>query len=297
MYGSYANQKYNPNFNGLVIRSIPLRDEFNEYGNAFEAAFVVACSTANLYLNCVVSYEILLLLRHSDHFVTHTPPSLSRVTLQAVGVYSFSVIVFFIHYFVERRSFKAEKQSYLTYSDNHLNKHDRLSLANLGWSLIVTYAFPIVFFFYIWITIKCNGFMPSVTEKTKQLVCIFLRFVSFSLHVTRHFVILEDTHESNFSCLSITKFVGVVLFTYCLCVLSYLASWNGVCSHWMFSFSVSTIFIYTSWTAILWNPANYICMYGNDERWYKEIYCKISKSILYTYYATIRNRRRNKDWN
>ncbi|OEU06015.1 hypothetical protein FRACYDRAFT_256861 [Fragilariopsis cylindrus CCMP1102] len=181
MYGSYANQKYNPNFNGLVIRSIPLRDEFNEYGNAFEAAFVVACSTANLYLNCVVSYEILILLRHSDHFVTHTPPSLSRVTLQAVGVYSFSVIVFFIHYFVGRQSFKAEMQSYLTSSDNDLNndlkKQARLSLANLGWSLFVTYAFPIGCFFYIWMTIKCNGFMPSVTEKTKQLVWFFLRIV------------------------------------------------------------------------------------------------------------------------
>ena len=177
MYGSYANQKYNPNFNGLIIRSIPLGDEFNENGNAFEAAFVVACSTANLYLNCVVSYEILLLLRHSDHFVTHTPPSLSRVTLQAVGVYSFSVIVFFIHYFVGRQSFKAKMQSYLTSSDNDLNndlkKQARLSLANLGWSLFVTYAFPIGCFFYIWMTIKCNGFMPSVTEKTKQLVCIF----------------------------------------------------------------------------------------------------------------------------
>jgi hypothetical protein len=48
MYGSYANQKFNPNFYGTIIYS------FGKYPT-FEGAFIVACSTANLV-------RILLLL-------------------------------------------------------------------------------------------------------------------------------------------------------------------------------------------------------------------------------------------
>merc|ERR1712238_234110 len=36
---------------------------------------------------------------------------------------------------------------------------------------------PIGYFLYIWITIICRGFMPSVSKKTKQLVWFFFRIV------------------------------------------------------------------------------------------------------------------------
>ena len=40
MYSSYANQKYNHNFNGVIIHDYTV--------SSFEGAFVIACSTANL---------------------------------------------------------------------------------------------------------------------------------------------------------------------------------------------------------------------------------------------------------
>merc|ERR1719491_2515863 len=71
-----------------------------------------------------------------------------------------------------------------------------LHYSNLWWSGIVTYLFPIGFFFYIWITIMCHGYMPSVwcfkkkdkhddphrhvnvvTDSGKQLFWFFFRMV------------------------------------------------------------------------------------------------------------------------
>ena len=159
MYGSYANQQYNPDFFGLIIY---VSDE-NDGHSAFECSFALACSTANLYLNCVVSYELLVLLRNSDQFVSYNPPSLLRVTLQAVGVYLFSTIVFLTHFFIEKKAIQA-------YIDHEDGIWTRLTMANVVWSVIVSYVFPIGFFFYIWMTIRYHGYLPSVTEKTRQLV-------------------------------------------------------------------------------------------------------------------------------
>ena len=80
-------------------------------------------STANLYLNCVVSYEMLVVLRNNSQLVTHNPPSLLKVTLQAMGVYLFSIIVFVIHFFIESEEIE-------TYDDDY-NKYMRFKLANL----------------------------------------------------------------------------------------------------------------------------------------------------------------------
>ena len=208
MYGSYANQKYSPKHNGLIINSI-----YDDDGRE-NAAFILACSTANLYLNCVVSYEMLLLLRNNNQVVTHNPPSLLKVTLQAVGVYLFSIIVFLIHFFVGQAGYSG---------------------INLFLSVFLTYVFPIGFFFYIWITIKCRNYLPSVTESTKQLVRILLFFILLycDYYVTFATSNRHDTHEALFLYSIFTEQrVGLVLFSYCVCLLSYLASWNVLCSYW-----------------------------------------------------------------
>ena len=114
------------------------------------------------YFNCVVSYEILILLRNCHNAIRCDPPSLLKVTLQAISVYVFSIIVFIFHYFIGRAATKAEIQD-----DGYSS---RLLLVNLIWSLLVTYVFPILFFGHVWITVKCLGYMPSATGPMKQLV-------------------------------------------------------------------------------------------------------------------------------
>jgi len=108
------------------------------------------------FLNCVVAHEILILLRNIHLVIRCDPPSFLKVTLQATAVYLFSITVYFIHYFIGRVG----------------RNNPEFNFANFTWSLLVTYVFPILFFGYVWITIKCRGYMPSLTGRMKELVRI-----------------------------------------------------------------------------------------------------------------------------
>ena len=59
MYGSYANQIFNPNFHGYII--VDDRRQYYDYeAPSVEGEFVVACSTVDLFLFAVISYEVLI---------------------------------------------------------------------------------------------------------------------------------------------------------------------------------------------------------------------------------------------
>jgi hypothetical protein len=124
------------------------------------------------YLNCVISYQVLILLRNFYNAARCDPPSLVKVSLQAAFVYLFAILVFIIHYVIGRTSNKSLEQG-----DG--DRFNYLNNVNFCWSLTVTYFFPIIFFSYVWITIWCRGYMPSATGKMKQLVrhCWFIRNV------------------------------------------------------------------------------------------------------------------------
>jgi hypothetical protein len=59
MYSSYVNQKHNNEFYGTIIWN---KNHGFMSGYPFEGAFILACSTSNLYLNCIVAYELYKLL-------------------------------------------------------------------------------------------------------------------------------------------------------------------------------------------------------------------------------------------
>ena len=126
-----------------------------------------SAATANLYLNCVISYELFVLLRNNERIVRHKPPTFQRVSLQAVGVYLFSVIIFCINYFITCKIFECHYQAECTEQQQH-----RLTYGNLLSNIVVTYILPISFFFLVWITIKCRNYLPSITGKWKEVVSI-----------------------------------------------------------------------------------------------------------------------------
>ena len=147
--GEFANQKV-PNFN---------------YLNSIQ----MGCSTANLYINCFISYEILNLLRNSNNIARCRPPSLIKVTLQAIVVYIWSIIVFVAYYFTQKIQIQARDAG-------NDEKRKILNTVNLIWSMIVSFVIPIIFFCHIWITIWHRGYitMSSVTGTMKELVCSLL---------------------------------------------------------------------------------------------------------------------------
>jgi hypothetical protein len=159
MYCSYANQQDNHNFNGLIIN-----DYYTDAGSVFEQSILVSASTANLFLNCVVSYEIMLLLKNNNRVVRHQPPSLLRVTSQASAVYIFSIVVFTVTFFMARAALKQIVLSNNYSAGNNICIAIRITL------ILVTYVLPIGFFVSIWIIIQVRGYLPSLTGREKELV-------------------------------------------------------------------------------------------------------------------------------
>ena len=115
------------------------------------------------YLNCVISYEVLILVRNSFNATQCDPPSLWKVTMQSVLVYVFGILVFTIHYFIGHAQL-------LSFEKGHFERSIFLNNLNFYWSLVVTYIFPVLFFSYVWITVWYRGYMPSATGRMKQLV-------------------------------------------------------------------------------------------------------------------------------
>merc|ERR1711957_267476 len=52
MYCNYANQNFYPNFLGCLIQDDARN--ITDIGYSFEGALIISCSTANLFLNCLV---------------------------------------------------------------------------------------------------------------------------------------------------------------------------------------------------------------------------------------------------
>lgn len=96
----------------------------------------------------------------------HKPPSLCSVTLKAMVVYLFSIVVFAINNYLEKM---AMTQKYIEFEDR---KSDQISLSILICNILVTYIVPIGFFFYVWIIVKVRNFLPSVSGREKELVSI-----------------------------------------------------------------------------------------------------------------------------
>jgi len=162
MYSSYVNQKHHIDFEGIIVL------DFEEA--SFEGSFVVACSTANLCINCVVLYEIRILLQRTKDTIRYKPPSLTKVTIQAAVVYIFSIIVFTIHYVIK------EKQTYF-YTNDNTAMFKRLEIVNLTLTVSISYMFPILFSAYICITIWFHKLLP-VGGKMRELALYFFRVIA-----------------------------------------------------------------------------------------------------------------------
>ena len=162
----------------------------------FELFFILTtifkkASTANLYLNSIIAYEIFILLRNNKQVVRHKPPSLRNVTLKAMVVYMFSIVVFAINMTLEH---VADEQKYIEYD---FGKGIQASLSILLCNILVTYVIPIGFFFYVSIIIKIRNYLPSISGRERELVSIFhpwvIWFVSVSVYLIFYICFLLTT--------------------------------------------------------------------------------------------------------
>jgi len=156
LYGSITNQKLYKGFSTFnLVCNIDAEDEI-DWENPFGPAFVLGCSTSSMYLNTIIAYEILLLLKDCHNRKRRSPPAFTRVTLQALLVYSWSITVFVIRFFISRE---------------FNNK------ASIPIFFMISAGIPIMVLMTICFIIWYRVYMPSIGGRMKELTNFFARIV------------------------------------------------------------------------------------------------------------------------
>jgi len=100
LYGGYVKQSFSKLHAGQVV----FFTHSNGENLPIYRAFIVGCSTANLYVNAVIAHEVYGLLDRSHRLIRQTPPTLKHASIQASAVYLYAVLVFLLHYYLDGRN-------------------------------------------------------------------------------------------------------------------------------------------------------------------------------------------------
>ena len=164
---------------------------------------------ANIWMNAIVCFEVMLLLKRSQRGEFIDPPSLTRVNLQASAVFCLVITSFSLVFFFWDQIDKAT-------ADGDAEKSQFYNTLFAAWSFLVAVP-PILYVIYVNTLVWCcRGYMPSKNirasfndKRTRTLAIYFLRIVGV------FFVIwipaIACIAVSNYSGTSWTLFVAATL--------------------------------------------------------------------------------------
>lgn len=70
------------------------------FDHAFDHSLFLLCMAGSLYINSFLAFEIYRLLKNSNNLKRHSPPTISRVTIQAMISYGLGICFFLVDYWV-----------------------------------------------------------------------------------------------------------------------------------------------------------------------------------------------------
>jgi len=165
-YGQYASDSYDTNHWSAphIIANVE-----DQVAVLRESTIVLSCACANLYLNAIVAYEVLVLLTDSFQRKHHTPPSIKRVTLQASLVYVITIIISLVHFYGGKKL--------LSDDDDNLEYVLGSLILELVISLVFVFGIPLAYLIYVCIVIWRKKLMPDVEGRLKELAYFFFRII------------------------------------------------------------------------------------------------------------------------
>lgn len=175
IYGSYANNnadRYSSSSASGVVYP-------KGYNNGM---LVVTYAVSNLYLNALVSWEVYVLLRNSHQRKRVKPPSLSKVTRQALGVYGIAALNFASHYGLLNASYQAGELGQFKLSA-------LLAFISVFINMGLGYVLPILAVVSVYAQIWRNSYLPSIrngnrrdlsrrNKALRELTWFFLRIIA-----------------------------------------------------------------------------------------------------------------------
>jgi len=176
LYGTTINQTFRSRFYPAVVVAPPLNND-----DLLNVELTIACSyiCTNFYINAVICYEVLVLLRASRRAQRITQPSLTKVHLQVGAAFIIGTIAGVCIYFLQHAILKAEKNG------DNLEKSQMLEITSLIFVILIALmsGLPILYTFYVTFLIWLRGYIPSVNGATasdramRELAIYFRRII------------------------------------------------------------------------------------------------------------------------
>jgi len=130
----------------------------SEYYVSYADAIIWTCGTANICMNAVIAFEVFKFLKNSFELVRDPVPTLRKVSLQAVGVYLYSIVLNFIYFFLLNYHYYLTEEYYIA---NKIGTPLFLLFTAIG---------PFVFLMCICIMIWKRGYIKTNNHQYKHLV-------------------------------------------------------------------------------------------------------------------------------
>jgi len=173
VFGGMANQEYNPSYYAAAV--VPTNPRLTNLNPLILCAYVLA----NTWINAIICYQVLVLLRSLQSTRRVQPPTLKKVNLQAGSICLFSVLAGYGLYLlltaVRRAQFAGDFQQAKRF----------LRMYALGQAL--GFGLPFLFVVVVTLLIWWKGYLPSLNgrrsvtslEKAmRELAVYFFRIVA-----------------------------------------------------------------------------------------------------------------------
>ena len=190
-YSSCIDQEFHPMLVGGVIRPpsfFPFKSFLNGYTQD-DTVFLLPYSLGNLWINAIICYHILNLLKCSKNAQRVKPPSLLAANLQGGAVCLAAVTYGLILYFVTNAKINQIEKTSNRYGD-YVDRVNTQMVAT--WSSFALLGFtPLIYVIYVTILTWCRGYMPSLhrsaptssnvaaarEQATRELAIFFYRII------------------------------------------------------------------------------------------------------------------------
>lgn len=143
--------------------------------NPYDDAIYQMCMTANLYTNAFLTFEIYKLLKYSSHRKRYYPPTIGKVTKQAMIAFAVGVFVFLVDFVLVADRIDSNTMGL---SPQMLQRLDWL---HFGFTWIVCVMIPIFILIFVTAMIYCQGLITSTKSlyegRLRTLSFFFLRIV------------------------------------------------------------------------------------------------------------------------
>jgi len=159
LYGTTVNQTFRSRFYPVVVVPPPSNDI------SLETTLAISYQCTNFYINAVICYEVLVLLRASRRAQRITQPSLTKVNLQMGASFIIGTIAGVDFYFL------------------FVYVQDPTLIIFIGVTLLLVFVAPFLYTFYVTFLIWCRGYIPSVNGATasdramRELTIYFSRII------------------------------------------------------------------------------------------------------------------------